>query len=40
MSFANIKESSTFTPAPSGVHGARLYQAIDLGTQEDNFYIT
>ena len=38
MSFANMKESSTFTPAPSGVHGARLYQAIDLGTQEDNFY--
>jgi len=38
MSFANMKEGSTFTPAPSGVHGARLFQAIDLGTQEDNFY--
>jgi len=38
MSFANIKENSTFTPAPIGAFGARLLKAIDLGTQEDKYY--
>ena len=37
-SFANMQEKSTFTPAPVGAHGARLYQAIDLGTQESSYY--
>lgn len=33
MSFANAKETSSFTPAPKGSCSARLYGAIDLGTQ-------
>jgi len=36
--FANMQEKSTFTPAPVGAHGARLHQAIDLGTQESSYY--
>ena len=32
--FAGMTEGGTFTPAPEGSHGARLLQAIDLGTQE------
>ena len=31
--FAGMTEGGTFTPAPEGTHGARLLQAIDLGTQ-------
>ena len=32
--FAGMTEGGTFTPAPEGTHGARLLQAIDLGTQD------
>ena len=32
--FAAMTEGGTFTPAPEGTHGARLLQAIDLGTQD------
>lgn len=35
--FAGMTEGGTYAPAPEGTHGARLSQAIDLGTQED-FY--
>jgi len=33
--FAGMTEGGNYSPAPEGTHGARLYQAIDLGTQED-----
>jgi len=32
--FAGMTEGGSFTPAPEGTHGARLLQAIDLGTQD------
>ncbi len=32
--FAGMTEGGTFTPAPEGTYGARLLQAIDLGTQD------
>lgn len=38
MTFANMQETSSFSPAPVGAFGARLLQAIDLGTQESPYY--
>ena len=37
MSFYVEDTGTTFTPVPAGLHLARCYRVIDLGTQETNY---